>query len=65
MLNIPRPQNQPDIQPAEEDILIDCNKPTREEIERATGPIQNLKSAGPDGTPAEAPKGDAATSVEI
>ena len=32
LLNIPRPQNQPDIQPVEEDLLIDCNKPTREEI---------------------------------
>ena len=28
LLNRPRPHNQPDIQPAEEDLLINCNKPT-------------------------------------
>ena len=57
-LNRPRPQNQPDIQPAEEDLLIKCNKPTREEIKRAIGHIKNGKAAGPDGIPAEALKGD-------
>ena len=56
--------NQPDIQPAEKYLLIDCNKPTREEIERAIGHIQNGKSARPDGIPAEALKGDVTTSVE-
>ena len=52
LLNRPRPQNPPDIQPAEEDLLINCNKPTREEINRAIGHIQNGKAAGPDGIPA-------------
>ena len=33
LLNRLRPQNQPDIQPAEEDILINCNKPTRDNIQ--------------------------------
>ena len=65
LLNRPRPQNQPDIQPAEEDLLINCNKPTREEIKRAIGHIQNGKAAGPDGIPAEALKGDVTTSVEM
>ena len=65
LLNRPRPQNQPDIQPAEEDLLINCNKPTREEIKRAIGHIQNGKTAGPDGIPAEALKGDVTTSVEM
>ena len=48
LLNRPRPQNQPDIQPTEEDLLIDCNTATREEIKRAIGHIQIGKSAGPD-----------------
>ena len=65
LLNRPRPQNQPDIQLAEEDLLINCNKPTREEIKRAIGHIQNGKAAGPDGIPAEALKGDVTTSVEM
>ena len=34
LLNRPRPQNQQDIQQAEEDLLIDRNKHTREEIKR-------------------------------
>ena len=49
LLNRPRPHNQPDIQPAEDDLLINCNKPTRKEIKRAIGHIQNGKAAGPDG----------------
>ena len=65
LLNRPRPQNQPEIQPAEEDLLINCNIPTREEIKRAIGHIQNGKAAGPDGIPAEALKGDVTTSVEM
>ena len=65
LLNRPRPQNQPDIQPAEEDLLINCNKPTREDIKCAIGHIQNGKAAGPDGIPAETLKGDVTTSVEM
>ena len=34
LLNRPAPQNQPDIRPAETDLPIQCNKPTREEIKR-------------------------------
>ena len=63
LLKRPIPQNQPDIQPAEEDLLINCNKPTREEIQR--GHIQNGKAAGPDDIPAEALKGDVTTSEEM
>ena len=58
-------QNQPDIQPAEEDLLINCNKPTREEIKCVIGDIQNGNAAGPDGIPAESLKGDVTTSVEM
>ena len=39
------PQNRPDIQPAEEDILIDSNKATREEIKRAIGHYSKWKSS--------------------
>ena len=65
LLNRPRPHNQPDIQPAEEDLLINCDKPTRGEIKHAIGHIQNGKAAGPDGIPPEALKGDVTTSVEM
>ena len=65
LLNRPRPQNQPDLQPAEEDPLIYCYNPTREEIKRTIGHIQNGKAAGPDGIPAEVLKEDVTTSVEM
>ena len=65
LLNRQRPHNQPDIQPVEHDFVINCNKPTREEIKRAIGHVQNGKAAGPDGIPAEALKGDVTTSVEM
>ena len=65
LLNRRRPHNQPDIQPAEEDLPINCNKATREEIKRAIGHIKNGKAAGPDGILAEALKGDVTTSVEM
>ena len=64
-LNRPAPQNQPDIQPAETDLPIDCNKPTREEIKKAIAHMKNGKVAGPDGIPAEALKADVNTSVEM
>ena len=65
LLNRPIPQHQPDIQLAEEDLLIDRNKPTREEIKWAIGQFQNRKAAGPDGIPAESLKGDVTTSAEM
>ena len=65
LLNRQVPQNQPDIQPAETDLPIDCNKPTREEIKKAIAHMKNGKVAGPDGIPAEALKADVNTSVEM
>ena len=65
LLNRPAPQNQPDIQPAETDLPIDCNKSTREEIKKAIAHMKNGKVAGPDGIPAEALKADVNTSVEM
>ena len=65
LLNRPVPQNQPDIQPAETYLPIDCNKPTRDEIKKAIAHMKNGKVAGPDGIPAEALKADVNTSVEM
>ena len=67
LLNRPAPQNQPDIQPAETYLPIDCNKPTREEIKKkkAIAHMKNGKVAGPDGIPAEALKADVNTLVEM
>ena len=65
LLNRPEPRNPPDIQPADNDLLIDCNSPTKEEISRAIKQLRNGKAAGPDGIPAEALKADLETSVEM
>ena len=65
LLNRPAPQNQPDIQPAETYLPIDCNKPTREEIKKAIAHMKNGKVAGLDGIPAETLKADVNTSVEM
>ena len=65
LLNRPQPSNPPDIQPADNDLLIDCNSPTKEEISRAIKQLRNGKAAGPDCIPAEALKADLETSVEM
>ena len=64
LLNRPTPLAPPDIQPANVDLPIDCNKPTREEIKRAIKQLQNGKAVGPDNIPAEALKADVETMVE-
>ena len=56
LLNRPAPENTPNIQEADMDLPIDCNKPTREEIRKAIQQLKNGKSAGPDNIPAEALK---------
>ena len=65
LLNRPAPLNPPDIDPAEVDLPINCEKPTREEIRRAISQMKNGKAAGPDDIPAEALKADLEASVEI
>ncbi|MGL5901241.1 MAG: reverse transcriptase domain-containing protein [Cetobacterium sp.] len=65
LLNKPVPQNPPDIKPADTDLPIDCNIPTREEIRKAIMQLRNGKAAGPDNIPAEALKADISTSVEM
>ena len=58
LLNRPAPANTPDFPEAEEDLPIDCGKPTREEIRRAIKQPKNGKAAGTDEIPAEALKVD-------
>ena len=64
-LNRPEPRNPPDIQPAENDLPINCEAPTKEEIRRAINHLRDGKATGPDGIPAEALKADVETSVEM
>lgn len=65
LLNRPAPLNPPDIKPADTDLPINCNIPTREEIKKAIMQLRNGKAAGPDNIPAEALKSDISTSVEM
>ena len=50
--------NTPDITAAEEDLPIDCGKPTREEIRRAIKQLKNGKVAGTNEIPADVLKVD-------
>jgi len=56
LLNRLAQANTPDIPTAEEDLPIDCGKPTREEIRKAIKQLKNGKAAGTDEIPAEALK---------
>lgn len=56
LLNRQIPANPPTINPAAEDLPIDCSAPTKEEIRKAVGQQRNGKAAGPDSIPAEALK---------
>lgn len=65
LLNRAASQNPPDIQPADQELPIDCSAPTKEEIYGAIRQLNNNKAAGPDGIPAEALKVDTEPSVEM
>nr|KAG5708387.1 hypothetical protein BaRGS_034418 [Batillaria attramentaria] len=65
LLNRPVPQNPPDIPPANDDMPIDCEAPTKEEIRKAIKQLRNGKATGPDNIPAEALKADVETSTEM
>ena len=65
LLNRPAPSDPPDIQEAEEDLPINCEKPNKEEIKAAILLLRNGKASGPDGIPAEALKASIGTSTEI
>ena len=51
--------------PARRDLPIDCEPPTKEEIESAITFLKSAKAAGPDYIPPEALKADIPTTAEI
>lgn len=59
LFNRPAPANTPDIPTPDEDLPIDCGKPTRAEIRKAIQQLKNGKAAGADEIPVEALKVDA------
>jgi hypothetical protein len=65
LLNRPAPTNPPNLEPAEQDLQIGCDAPSKEEIRKAIGQLRNGKAAGPDHIPAEALKADVETTVNI
>jgi len=65
LLNRPAPLNPPEIHPANADLLISCDNPTRDEIRKAITQLKNGKAAGPDDIPAEALRADLEASVEM
>nr|KAG5704548.1 hypothetical protein BaRGS_031812 [Batillaria attramentaria] len=54
-----------DIPPAETELLINCDKPSKAEIRKAIMTLRNGKAAGPDEIPAEAIKADTETAVNM
>ena len=65
LLNRPSPETPPDIQPAEEDLDINCSRPSKSEIKKAIMSLKNGKAAGPDEIPAEAIKADMETATNM
>nr|KAG5690467.1 hypothetical protein BaRGS_016467 [Batillaria attramentaria] len=63
LLNRPIPETPPDIPPAETELPINCDKPSKAEIRKAIMTLRNGKAAGPDEIPAEAIKADTETAV--
>nr|KAG5714221.1 hypothetical protein BaRGS_018438 [Batillaria attramentaria] len=65
LLNRPIPETPPDIPPAETELPINCDKPSKAEIRKAIMTLKNGKAAGPDEIPAEAIKADTETAVNM
>nr|KAG5686071.1 hypothetical protein BaRGS_030686 [Batillaria attramentaria] len=65
LLNRPIPETPPDIPPAETELPINCDKPSKAEIRKAIITLRNGKAAGPDEIPAEAIKADTETAVNM
>ena len=65
LLNWPAPETPPDVQPAEEELDINCSKPSKSEIKKAIMSLKNGKAAGPDEIPAEAIKADMETATNM
>uniref|UniRef100_A0A0B7BIF3 Uncharacterized protein n=1 Tax=Arion vulgaris TaxID=1028688 RepID=A0A0B7BIF3_9EUPU len=58
LLNMPKPQVPPEIEPAEEELQINCERPSKEEIMKAIKHLNDRKAVGPDIIPAEVIKAD-------
>ncbi|GFR95807.1 hypothetical protein ElyMa_002704000 [Elysia marginata] len=65
VLNHPPPDIPPDITPAEAELQINIERPSKAEIKKATTALRNGKAAGPDEIPPEAIKADMETSVNL
>jgi hypothetical protein len=65
LLNRPPPTTIVDIPPAEEQLPISTNPPTKAEIIKAIKCLKNGNAAGSDGIPPETLKTDAATTAVI
>nr|KAG5703814.1 hypothetical protein BaRGS_031448 [Batillaria attramentaria] len=65
LLNRPIPEAPPDIPPAETELPINCDKPSKAEIRKAIMTLRNGKAAGPDEIPAEAIKADTETAINM
>ena len=65
LLNRPTPDSPSDIPPAETELPISCDKPSKTEIKKAIMTLRSGEAAGPDEIPAEAIKADIETSVQM
>ena len=65
LLNRHPPDNPPSIEPAEEDLEVSIEPPSKAEIRNAIKRIKNNKAAGPDEIPGEALKGSLESSINI
>ena len=65
LLNRPTPDSPQDIPPAETELPINCDKPSKAEIKKAIMTLRSGKAAGPDEIPAEAIKADIDTAVKM
>ena len=65
LLNRPTPDSPPGIPPAETELPISCDKPSKTETKKAIMTLRSGKAAGPDEIPAEAIKADRETAVQM
>ena len=65
LLNRPPPQNPPDITPAKEVLQINCERPSKADVEKDIHHMKRGKAFGPYKIPAEAIKADIENTTEI
>lgn len=65
LLNRPAPERRPDIPPANTDLPINCDIPTKTKIRRAISTLMNGKATEPDEIPTEAIKANIETNDTI